>query len=151
MELTRAVSRKTRHGLLDAGWYPGRNIDTEPWGTVLIADGFPPLHDAARKFLAEYGGLSFRLSGPGVTCAREPFNLVPTACLGEADRFAAWSERVNRTIVPIGETAETCAYAFLGIDERGEILHVVNWLATYGRLPDALDGLIRGYMPRTIA
>ena len=151
MEHTRSVSEETRQVLLEAGWYLGRRIDTERWEAELVADGFPPLHAAARQFVAEYGGLAFRLSGPGITSAREPFNLVPTACLGEADRFIGWSEHLKREIAPVGEHAVgTNGFAFLGIDDRGEILRVVDWLATFGRMPYAMDGLVLGYMPRKI-
>jgi hypothetical protein len=151
VEHKHTVSEKTRQVLLHAGWYPGRRIGTEKWEAELVIDGFPPLHEAARQFLHEYGGLAFRLSGPGITCAREPFNLVPMACAGEADRFIAWSDYLNREIAPIGDhAAGTNGRGFLGIDDRGEILRVVDRVATYGRMPYGMDGLVLGYMPREI-
>ena len=114
-------------------------------------DGFPPLHPIARQFLAEYGGLSFQDGGPGVTRAREPFTLIPTACLGEADRFVEWGDHISRDIAPIGELASgTCSWAWLGIDEREEVYLVVDRLASFGRMPLAMDGLVLGYMPREI-
>jgi hypothetical protein len=45
---------------------------------------------------------------------------------------------------------ETHAWANLGIDEHGEIYAVINWLATFGRMPSALDRLVLGYMPHDI-
>jgi hypothetical protein len=151
VENTSTLGQETRQVLLDAGWFPDRSVDTARWEAELVADGFPPLHEVARQFLGEYGGLTFPLSGPGITRAREPFHLVPTVCSGEADRFIDWSNHIQRSVAPIGEIASgTCACAFLGIDERGEILVVVDRLATFGRMPYAMEGLVLGYMPREI-
>lgn len=151
MEHSDGLATETRRSLVEAGWHPGRRVDTTRWETELVADGFPALHPAARTFLAEFGGLQFGDGGPGITRAREPFALVPTACSGEADRFIDWSADRGRTIAPIGEIAAgTCAWSFLGIDERQELYVVVDRLATFGRMPQAMDGLILGYMPRDI-
>jgi hypothetical protein len=39
----------------------------------------------------------------------------------------------------------------LGIDQHKEIYLVINRLATFGRLPVAMDHLILGHMPDKIA
>jgi hypothetical protein len=71
--------------------------------------------------------------------------------VGEADRFIEWSAHHHRSIAPIGELASgTCAWSFLGIDERQEIYVVTDRLATFGRMPSAMDGLILGIMPSDI-
>lgn len=49
-------------------------------------------HDAAGAFLAEFGGLDVQISGPGITCAKTPFNFDPDNLIGEEDRFAGWSD-----------------------------------------------------------
>jgi hypothetical protein len=36
---------------------------------------------------------------------------------------------------------------FLGIDEEGEIFLVETWVASFGRMPAALDNLISGVRP----
>ncbi|WP_436536854.1 SUKH-3 domain-containing protein [Actinoplanes sp. HUAS TT8] len=142
---------ETRRCLEDSGWYVGRRVDTARWEAQLVADGFPALHPAAQKFLAEFGGLSFIDGGSGITRAREPFNLMPTACDGEAGRFIEWSADQCRSIAPIGELgAGTCSWSWLGIDEREEIYLVVDRLATFGRMPLAMDGLVLGHMPRDL-
>jgi hypothetical protein len=141
----------TRQVLVEAGWYAGRIVDTMRWEAELATDGFPPLHLVARRFLAEYGGLWFRDGGRGITRAREPFSLMPTACSGEADRFTEWSAHRNRNIAPIGDLVSgTCAWGFLGIDEREEVYLVIDRLASFGRMPLAMDSLVLGYMPRDI-
>jgi hypothetical protein len=48
------------------------------------------MHDAAERLLAEFGGLTFDLSGSGLSKAREPFELDPLLCLGRDGRFAEW-------------------------------------------------------------
>jgi hypothetical protein len=76
---------QTQTHLKEAGWHAGRLVNTKQWEAELAADGFPPLHSVALRFLAEFGGLVFPHAGPGVTRAREAFTFVPTDCTSEAD------------------------------------------------------------------
>jgi hypothetical protein len=133
----------TREVLEEAGWYVGRAVDTDRWAAEIVADGFPPLHPSARLFLAEFGGLAFPGHG-----SREPFTLSPTTCFGEAERFVKWGAVIGRNIAPIGDLAPGVSdHAFLGIDDRNEIYLVTDGLSSFGRMPSAMDGLIRGRMP----
>ncbi|TWG12200.1 SUKH-3 domain-containing protein [Actinoplanes teichomyceticus] len=142
---------ETRQILKDAGWHVNRAVDTERWEAELVADGFAPLHPVAMRFLAEFGGLTVPDGGAGVTRARESFTLTPTDCRGEADSFVEWGEDIGRSIAPIGVLAGgTCAWANLGIDEQGEVYVVSSALATFGRMPRALDRLVLGHMPRDL-
>lgn len=151
MDQCPALADETLDALRNAGWNPGRAVDISGWEADLLTDGFPPLHIAARQFLAEYGGLSFADSGSGVTRAREAFALDPMLCAREADRFAAWGEETSRNIAPIGELAgDTCSACFLGIDESGEVLVVIGRLESFGRMPTAMNELVLGYMPRVV-
>ena len=144
--------RQTRQTLEAAGWHAGRAVDTRRWEAELTADGFPVLHPVAVQFLAEFGGLAVPDRGSGFTRAREPFSLLPTGCTGEADRFIEWGDQIGRNIAPIGELAVgTCACAFLGIDEQEEVYVVVDALATFGRMPQAMDHLVLGYRSRDIS
>jgi hypothetical protein len=45
-------------------------------------------------FLVEFGGLDVRISGTGITRAREPFDLDPVLCSGNEDRFVVSIQRV---------------------------------------------------------
>ncbi|MBM2620561.1 SUKH-3 domain-containing protein [Actinoplanes sp. LDG1-06] len=151
MESSDRLLPQTRRILGGAGWYSGRRVDTSRWSAELAADGYPPLHAAAVEFLAEFGGLSIPYGGSGISRAREAIALVPTLCDGEADRFIEWGQDIGHDLAPIGELAGgTCSWTNLGIDERGEIYTVIDGLATFGRMPDALDWLILGYMPRDL-
>ncbi|WP_124812947.1 SUKH-3 domain-containing protein [Micromonospora globispora] len=57
-------SAETRRVLLEAGWRPGRRADTTAWRTPLEAGGFD-MHQAAERFLAEFGRLTFAHRGSG--------------------------------------------------------------------------------------
>lgn len=105
-------------------------------------------HDAAKAFLAEFGGLDIEISGPGITCAKSPFNFDPDNLIGEEDRFADWSHTTGRAIFPLGECDE--GRYFLGIEENSEIYLVETWLATFGDVQDALEKLILDIAPERI-
>jgi len=108
------------------------------------------MHAAAEAFLAEFGGLAVWKGGPGITSAREPFELDPMLVWNsEEDRFLDWSETIERNIFPIGELDH--GRFFLGLDEHAELYLVETWLASFGRMPIALDNLVLGVMPETIA
>jgi hypothetical protein len=140
-------SQEVRGVLLDAGWHPARQVDVTAWRGPLATGGLA-MHPAAERFLAEFGGLTFDLHGPGISAARVPFELDPLLCLGEEDRFAEWSAVVHRSLFPLGELDE--GRFFLGIDETSEVYLVVDWLATYGPARLAMDRLILGTAPETL-
>lgn len=122
-------------------------MDTSSWVAALGAAGVVA-HDAARAFLAEFGGLVVDISGPGVNRAREPFELDPLLCSGEEDRFLEWGEEIGKSLFPIG-VLDMGRY-FLGIDEQSEIYLIETWVASFGRMPQAMDNLISGVRPTVI-
>ncbi|MGW1093504.1 SUKH-3 domain-containing protein [Streptomyces sp. NPDC002596] len=134
--------------LRGAGWYPGRSIDTTGWRERLEADGFR-IHSTAEEFLREFGGLTVGSGGRGITRAREAFELDPLLALGEDDRFGEWGEEIGRRLFPLGELDH--GHAFLGLDEQGELYVVANWLARFGRMPEAMENLVLGVMPVRMA
>jgi len=79
-------SAETEETLGTASWWPGRRVSVDPWRDALEEDGLGHLHEAAERFLAEFGGLSVTLSGPGITCAKTSFEFDPELCVGEGDR-----------------------------------------------------------------
>jgi len=52
-----ALSPRTYTMLTQAGWYPGRQIDTRTYEHTLQAKGYP-VHPVVVEFLREFGGLS---------------------------------------------------------------------------------------------
>ncbi len=89
------------------------------------------------------------ISGLGVNRAREPFELDPLLCSGEEDRFLEWGEEIGKSLFPIG-VLDMGRY-FLGIDEQSEIYLIETWVASFGRMPQAMDNLISGVRPTVIS
>jgi hypothetical protein len=58
-------SAETDRVLRRAGWYPGRSVCTAEWENTLREHGGFEMHEAARRFLAEFGGLESTERGPG--------------------------------------------------------------------------------------
>ncbi|MCM3299992.1 SUKH-3 domain-containing protein [Streptomyces pseudogriseolus] len=135
-------------GVLKAsGWTPGRKVDTARWRSMFEAAGLV-MHDAAEAFLQEFGGLTVNVSGPGISRAREPFELDPEVACGEEDRFTEWSEAMGRHLYPLGELDH--GRFLLGIDEVGVIHVVETWVASFGPIPQAMESLVLGVAPRRI-
>ncbi|GAA0256169.1 hypothetical protein GCM10010492_66330 [Saccharothrix mutabilis subsp. mutabilis] len=133
--------------LHDAGWRPGRRVETARWRERFAAAGVE-MHDVAERFLAEFGGLVFDIGGPGVTSAKEPFELDPDLCEGEEGRFLGWGARLGKSLFPIGELDGTF---FLGIDQDGAIYLVVDRVARFGVLEEGMEALVRGDLPEELA
>ncbi|GAA3030721.1 hypothetical protein GCM10020229_47670 [Kitasatospora albolonga] len=139
----------TQETLRSVGWLPGRRVDTSLWRMSFAETGLV-MHRAAEEFLAEFGGLRVASQGAGITRAREAFDLDPMSLWNsEEDRFTAWNEVRGAGLFPVGELAH--GLALLGIDEHSE-LYVVqpSRLATFGRLPTGMDGLVLGAMARRV-
>lgn len=141
-------TEETERALRVSGWRPGRRVDTSSWRERLEGGGFR-WNAAADRFLVEFGGLAVDISGPGITSAREPFELDPLLVEGEDDRFADWAEVVGESIAPVGEL--DAGRYFLGVSESGDLYLVADWLASFGRIPEALESLILGKSPMPIA
>ncbi|MFE0699856.1 SUKH-3 domain-containing protein [Streptomyces sp. NPDC058872] len=54
-------------------------------------------------------------------------------------------KEVGDRLLPVGELAG--GHAFLGLGEDGELYVVANWLARFGRMPEAMENLVLGVMP----
>ncbi|MDX3801704.1 SUKH-3 domain-containing protein [Streptomyces sp. AK04-3B] len=133
--------------LREAGWVPGRKINPELWLSSLEVEGLRR-HAAASTFLSEFGGLAVNISGSGISRSREPFELDPSLCEGEGDRFLEWSDEIGRSVFPIGVLDG--GRFFLGIDENSEIYSVETWLGSFGPMPGAMTNLITGVRAEVI-
>lgn len=136
-----SFSSETERALRNAGWRPGRSVDTGGWHRLLETEGFV-LHRAACVFLSEFGGLYVNIRGAGLSCAKTPFELDPVLCSGESGRFSAWSLQLDRSFAPIGDL-DGGRY-FLAMDERSYLYVVTDWVACLGREHGALDSLVLG-------
>ncbi|MFF2045096.1 SUKH-3 domain-containing protein [Kitasatospora sp. NPDC058170] len=138
-------SPETESVLLCAGWTPGRRVDLSDWKTSVREFIW---HAAAENFLSEFGGLRVDISGPGVTCAREPFEFDPELAIGEGGRFAELSESLGHNFFPLGEIGR--GEFFLAIDEEGVIYLLGAGSKRHGKAELALENLITGIAPKEI-
>jgi hypothetical protein len=148
---------KTRLGaqaakaLESAGWFPGRRIYdlVATWAAQLDRAGGFQMFPAAAQALNEFGGLRITQRGPGLECALESFDLVPTAALGEEDRFAEHARIIGSELYPLGEYASGCY--FIAIDEHGRVFLLMDDLQYIAEtLPIALDSLLTGRRSRAV-
>ncbi|MFJ9084686.1 SUKH-3 domain-containing protein [Streptomyces sp. NPDC102384] len=141
-------SPEVADALVSFGWSRDRRVDPGPWTAPFEEQGIA-VHEPVRDFLARFSGLSFEISGPGINCAREPFEIDPSLCQGEEDRFSEWGEELGIQLFPIGELDH--GRFFLGMDEQGVLYLVADWVARFGPWPEAIDALVRGVKPEEIA
>ncbi|UOZ11023.1 SUKH-3 domain-containing protein [Amycolatopsis sp. WQ 127309] len=136
---------RVERDLRAAGWLPGRQVDTAGWREQLEASGEVRMHEAAERFLGEFGGLKVDISGPGISVARVPFEFNPGDLDGEEGRFADWGAAFGISLFPLGELDR--GRTFLGISEIGEVVLVETWVASFGVGDTALENLILGVRP----
>ncbi|MFD6432885.1 SUKH-3 domain-containing protein [Streptomyces venezuelae] len=126
-----------------AGWYPGRSVPTAEWERVLHEHGGFEMHEAARRFLAEFGGLASEERGPGRTMARMGFRLDPLAAEWDDEIFDALSEEAGAYLYPVGEADRRNSY--LGIAPDGRVYVGMDSVTLLAETADeALEKLIEG-------
>ncbi|WP_326599287.1 SUKH-3 domain-containing protein [Streptomyces sp. NBC_01803] len=133
----------TEQVLRDAGWFPGRSVTTTEWENVLRESGDFEMHEAARLFLTEFGGLEINQEGPGKNMARSPFRLDPTVAKWDEEIFDVLSEEAGVYLYPIGDAFRRNQY--LGIAADGAVYLGMDSVMLLARSPDrALENLIEG-------
>nr|WP_232247908.1 SUKH-3 domain-containing protein [Kitasatospora azatica] len=143
--------------LKQAGWHPGRweIRRAEEWADQLLAhhapDGVPhSVFPAAVEAWAEFGGLSFELSGGGREVARTPFLLDPLRGLHLPRTLADLGRALDSRVAPLGE--ERYGQALLAIDEAGRIYsldHTGEWFLGHD-LDQAVSTLVLGTRPERL-
>lgn len=138
--------------LRQAGWYPGRQVTDQvaSWKENLrLSDGIE-IFPIAERVLLEFGGLKIDDDGPGLTCAREPFELDPMLAAHEGDRFADFASLINTRLCPVGEGGR--GHYFLAIGENGQIYVLMDEIKLKGiSIEDALERLILGLQATAIS
>jgi hypothetical protein len=147
--------------LKQAGWHPGRweIRRAEEWADQLLGHPTPPnaphaVFPAAIEAWAEFGGLSFDLSGAGREVARTPFLLDPRCGLHQPRTLADLGRALDSRVAPLGE--ERFGQALLAIDEAGRVYsldHTGEWFLGQD-LDQAVSTLVLGTRPhrlRTVA
>lgn len=125
-----------------AGWYPGRSIPTGTWESVLHLHGEFEMHDAARRFLAEFGGVGIPFREPWDSMPWGEFRLDPLLALWDDEIFDDLSEQAGTYLYPIGMIDRRNQY--LGIAEDGAVYVGMDSVALLAPTPDeAMQRLTR--------
>ncbi|MGW7076864.1 SUKH-3 domain-containing protein [Streptomyces sp. NPDC054866] len=143
-EIGRRWSAETDRVLRLAGWYPGRSVSTETWERTLHeADEDFEMHEAARNFLREFGGLEINQKGPGRTAPRSPFRLDPLVAKWDCEIFDDLGEQAGVYLYPIGDTGRGVTYLGMAADGAVHVgMDSVQFIAENG--DRALEKLIEG-------
>ncbi|MEU2778985.1 SUKH-3 domain-containing protein, partial [Streptomyces sp. NPDC007162] len=94
------------------GWFPERSVPVTTWESILLETGEYEMHDAARRFLTEFGQV-------GIPC-RNPLDTMPWMDFRLDPLLAMWDAEV---LDDLGEQAGTVLYPLGMIDRRN------RWLA----------------------
>ncbi|MDW4911143.1 SUKH-3 domain-containing protein [Streptomyces sp. ADMS] len=127
-----------------AGWHPSRSVPTGGWEGILheADEGFV-IHEAARRFLSEFGGLEIDQRGPGRTMARSPFRLDPSLAKWDYEIFEVLSDEAEADLYPIGDLGQGNLY--LGMSQSGAVYMGMDSVELLADTADgALDKLIQG-------
>ncbi|MFD4261743.1 SUKH-3 domain-containing protein [Streptomyces sp. NPDC058534] len=106
-----------------AGWSPGRAVPTATWESILRESGAFVPHDAARRFLSEFGGLvTYGWPADTITTS-SAIRFDPLAAAWQDERFARASREAGTPLYPVG--AADAGAALLGLSEDGA-LHLLR-------------------------
>lgn len=109
-------SEYTERALREAGWHPDRAVSTAEWEKALSEH--VEISEAARKFLAEFGGLVIeRREVEGRKLS--PIRLNPLAAKEDEEIFEELGELAGVELYPIGETNNMNMY--LGMSADGSV------------------------------
>ncbi|MET7319988.1 SUKH-3 domain-containing protein [Streptomyces sp. NPDC005549] len=118
-EENREWSPGTEDVLRRAGWRPGRTVPTETWEALLRERGPYEAHDAARRFLAEFGGLTtYGWPADSVTTS-SAIRFDPLRAAWQDERFARAGLQMGVSLCPVGTANEGAS--LLGLGEDGAL------------------------------
>ncbi len=131
--------------LTRAGWTEGRLDEARVarWVRELDAPGGFEIFDAARDALAEFGGLSVRVDGPGIDFAKGSFEVNPILALGEGEVFRGFEKSLAKRLYPLGEAYG--GHSFLAVSEDGAVFLLADDIRQIGHsMQEALEALVLG-------
>ncbi|MFF7791939.1 SUKH-3 domain-containing protein [Streptomyces sp. NPDC007991] len=145
---TRRWSPQTEEVLSRAGWRPGRSVPTGTWESILRERGSFVAHEAARRFLSEFGALvTYGWPADTITTS-SAIRFDPLKAGWQDERFAGASREAGASLYPVGTADEGAG--FLGITEAGA-LHLVRDRVELlaGTTDRALDRLVEAQAARS--
>jgi hypothetical protein len=95
-------SEETDRVLRAGGWFPGRSVPTETWESILLQTGEFEIHDAARRFLSEFGAVGVSYREPWDSMPWMEFSLDPLLAFWDAEIIDDLAEQAGVDLYPIG-------------------------------------------------
>jgi hypothetical protein len=113
-------SRPTMSVLREAGWQPGRQVDTTQYLHLLQSEGYEPSR-AVDDFLRDFGGIRVVFPRRNVPGQNEEFHFDPAIAAHHASPgwVKSYSARVGAQLCPIGEAGR--GYMLLTMDPTGRV------------------------------
>jgi hypothetical protein len=133
--------------LTAAGWRPGRQVDVRGWAEELSKSSGFHMHDAAARFLAEFGGLNVP-RGPhrGEVVASVTFELDPLLGTKQREWFQSLNCAAVGELYPIGNAGG--GHAILAVDEESTVFMMFGYQCRrIGIGSEAVANLILGRRP----
>ncbi|MCT9142058.1 SUKH-3 domain-containing protein [Streptomyces violarus] len=93
---------ETDRVLRAGGWFPGRAVPTETWESVLLHTGEFEIHDAARRFLAEFGAVGVPYRAPWDSMPWMQFSLDPLLAIWDGEIIDDLAEQAGVELYPVG-------------------------------------------------
>ncbi|MFG3716438.1 SUKH-3 domain-containing protein [Streptomyces massasporeus] len=84
------------------GWFPGRSVPTGTWEDILLQTGEAEMHDAARRFLSEFGAVRAPYREPWDSMPWMEFSLDPLLAFWDAEIIDDLAEQAGVDLYPIG-------------------------------------------------
>ncbi|MFF4401438.1 SUKH-3 domain-containing protein [Streptomyces sp. NPDC001480] len=115
---------ETDRVLRAGGWFSGRSVPTATWENILLeSDGYE-IHDAARRFLAEFGCVGVPHPAPHLA----PHGAMPCTEFRLDPLLAMWDAEI---IDDLGEQAGVGLYPIGMVDRRNQYLAMADDGAVY--------------------
>jgi hypothetical protein len=145
---TRGWSSQTEEVLRRAGWRPGRSVPTGTWEWILRERGSFVAHDAARRFLSEFGALMTYGWPADTITTSSAIRFDPLKAGWQDERVAAASREAGASLYPVGTADEGAG--FVGITADGALHLIRDRVELLAETPDrALDRLVEAQAARS--
>ncbi|MFE1586606.1 SUKH-3 domain-containing protein [Streptomyces sp. NPDC058737] len=131
-----------------AGWRPGRSVPTATWESILHDRGSFVAHDAARRFLSEFGGLvTYGWPADSITTSAA-IRFDPLVAEWQHERLAEAGRDAGARLYPVGASDE--GVGLLGMSEAGALHLVRDRVKLLASTTDrALDRLVDAHRNRS--
>ncbi|WP_435222826.1 SUKH-3 domain-containing protein [Streptomyces sp. Tue6028] len=137
---------RTDRVLRAGGWFQGRSIPVTTWESILLETGEYEMHDAARRFLAEFGHVGIPSRAPLDTMPWMDFQLDPLQAMWDAEILDDLGEQAGADLYPLGMVDRRNRY--LAMADDGAVYTGMDTVSLWAATPDeALERLTSPVRP----